>query len=57
MWQGCGRSNPVYYVPRNAVAWKMNFAGRGGKVAIQKLKLLRVIIGMKFKFVLTAVFF
>ncbi len=31
-----------------AVARQMNFAGRGGKVAIQNMKLLRVIIGMKF---------
>jgi len=35
-----------------AVARRMNFAGRGGKVAIQKMKLLRVIIGIAFSFIL-----
>jgi len=36
----------------NAVARRMNFAGRGGKVAIQKMKVLRVIIGMAFSSIL-----
>lgn len=30
----------------NAAAVRMNFAGRGGKTAIQNMKLLSVIIGM-----------
>jgi hypothetical protein len=34
------------------VARRMNFAGRGGKVVIQKMKLLQVVIGMQFLIIL-----
>lgn len=32
----------------NAVAERVNFAGRGGKKAIQEMKLLQAIIGIKY---------
>jgi len=39
--------NVLRSVMTNGVAAKMNFAGRGGKTAIQSMLLLKVIIGKK----------
>lgn len=35
----------MHTLMKKSVAGRMNFAGRGGKKAVQKMKLMRVVIG------------